>query len=175
MWCARVTDVTVVAVGHLVHEALSVADELASEISIEVFDPRTVYPFDWRGLAASVGRTGRLVVIDDTNRFCGFGAEIVSTAAEELTTHRTAPAGHPARGRGTAVRPGAGPRGPAAQGPTRGGGAGRVHSEREAFLTTARPAAAAPGVSARRTGDRVRTAADLQFAYWQSPRGTYAP
>ncbi|MFJ2766426.1 alpha-ketoacid dehydrogenase subunit beta [Streptomyces sp. NPDC087300] len=78
-------DVTVVAVGHLVQEAVSVADELAPDLSVEVFDPRTIYPFDWAGLAASVGRTGRLVVIDDTNRFCGFAAEVVSTAAEELT------------------------------------------------------------------------------------------
>ncbi|MEU1329425.1 transketolase C-terminal domain-containing protein [Streptomyces sp. NPDC005865] len=44
-----------------------------------------MYPFDWAGLAASVGRTGRLVVIDDINRFCGFAAEVVRTAAEELT------------------------------------------------------------------------------------------
>ncbi len=78
------TDVTVVAIGHLVKEALSVADELADEVSIEVFDPRTVYPFDWDTLAESVNRTGRLVVIDDSNRSCGIGAEVLATAAEEL-------------------------------------------------------------------------------------------
>jgi pyruvate dehydrogenase E1 component beta subunit len=80
----RGTDVTVVAVGHLVYEALTVASELAGEISVEVFDPRTVYPFDWDALADSVNRTGRLVVVDDSNRFCGFGAEIAATAAEEM-------------------------------------------------------------------------------------------
>jgi acetoin:2,6-dichlorophenolindophenol oxidoreductase subunit beta len=80
----RGRDVTVVALGHLVTEALKVAGELADEISVEVFDPRTVYPFDWAMLAESVDRTGRLVVIDDSNRFCGFGAEVVATAAEEL-------------------------------------------------------------------------------------------
>jgi acetoin:2,6-dichlorophenolindophenol oxidoreductase subunit beta len=78
------TDVTVVAVGHLVHEAVAVADELAGEISVEVFDPRTVYPFDWEGLAASVGKTGRLVVIDDSNRSCGLGAEVIATVCEEM-------------------------------------------------------------------------------------------
>jgi pyruvate dehydrogenase E1 component beta subunit len=79
------TDVTVVAVGHLVHEALAVADELASVgIDIEVFDPRTIYPFDWDGLARSLERTGRLVVFDDANRSCGMAAEIVATAAEEM-------------------------------------------------------------------------------------------
>ena len=35
------------------------------------FDPRTLYPFDWDGLAASLKKTGRLVVMDDSNRFCG--------------------------------------------------------------------------------------------------------
>lgn len=78
------TDVTVVAVGHLVHDAIAVADELAGEISVEVFDPRTLYPFDWPALAASLERTGRLVVIDDSNRSCGIGAEILATAAEEM-------------------------------------------------------------------------------------------
>jgi acetoin:2,6-dichlorophenolindophenol oxidoreductase subunit beta len=77
-------DVTVVAVGHLVHDALAVADELAGEVSVEVFDPRTLYPFDWDALAASLERTGRLVVIDDSNRSCGMSAEILATAAEEM-------------------------------------------------------------------------------------------
>lgn len=78
------TDVTVVAVGHLVHDALAVAEELAGEVSVEVFDPRTVYPFDWAALAASLERTGRLVVVDDSNRSCGIGAEVLATAAEEM-------------------------------------------------------------------------------------------
>jgi acetoin:2,6-dichlorophenolindophenol oxidoreductase subunit beta len=83
------TDVTVVAVGHLVEDALAVAEELADTISVEVFDPRTLYPFDWAGLAASLDRTGRLVVIDDSNRTCGIGGEILATAAEEM--HLVAP------------------------------------------------------------------------------------
>jgi pyruvate/2-oxoglutarate/acetoin dehydrogenase E1 component len=78
------SDVTVVAVGHLVHDALAVADELADTISVEVFDPRTLYPFDWAALAESLDRTGRLVVIDDSNRTCGIGGEILATAAEEM-------------------------------------------------------------------------------------------
>jgi acetoin:2,6-dichlorophenolindophenol oxidoreductase subunit beta len=64
------TDVTLLATGHLVHEALAVADALSGEVSIEVFDPRTLYP-------------GRLVVLDDSNRFCGLGAEIMATVVEE--------------------------------------------------------------------------------------------
>ena len=78
------TDVTVVAVGHLVHGALHVAEALAPEVSVEVFDPRTLYPFDWELLSRSVARTGSLVVYDDSNRSAGLAAEIVATAAEEM-------------------------------------------------------------------------------------------
>lgn len=78
------TDVTVVAIGHLVHDALAVAEDLAGEVSVEVFDPRTVFPFDWAALAASVAKTGRLVVVDDANRTCGLAGEILATAAEEM-------------------------------------------------------------------------------------------
>ena len=77
-------DATVVAVGHLVHEALSVAEELSERCSLEIFDPRTLHPFDWPLLAESVAKTGRLVVYDDSNRSCGLAAEVVATAAEEM-------------------------------------------------------------------------------------------
>lgn len=75
-------DVTVVAVGHLVHDALAVAAELEDEISVEVFDPRSILPFDWERLYESVEKTGRLVVYDDTNRTCGLAGEIVASVAE---------------------------------------------------------------------------------------------
>jgi acetoin:2,6-dichlorophenolindophenol oxidoreductase subunit beta len=78
------SDVTVVAVGHLVHQAVAVAEQLAGEVSVEVFDPRTLWPFDWDGLAASLEKTGRLVVVDDASRFAGIGGEIVATAVERL-------------------------------------------------------------------------------------------
>lgn len=78
-------DVTLVALGHLVQLALSVADELASGgISVEVFDPRTIYPFDWELLCESVSRTRRLVVVDDTSRTCGLGGEIIATVVEQV-------------------------------------------------------------------------------------------
>lgn len=77
-------DVTVVTVGQLVHDAIAVADELAGEVSVEVFDPRTIYPFDWAALAESLQRTGRLVVFDDGNRFAGLGAEVLATATEQM-------------------------------------------------------------------------------------------
>ncbi len=77
-------DVTVVALGHLVYDAIAVADQLAGEVSVEVFDPRSLWPFDWEGLAASVRKTGRLVVFEDASRFAGMSGEIAATAAEEM-------------------------------------------------------------------------------------------
>ncbi|RKN40608.1 alpha-ketoacid dehydrogenase subunit beta [Micromonospora endolithica] len=77
-------DVTVVAVGHLVHDALAVAEDIADQVSVEVFDPRTLYPFDWDGLWESVSRTGRLVVVDDSNRACGIGAEVIAGVVERV-------------------------------------------------------------------------------------------
>lgn len=78
------SDVTVVAIGHLVYDALAVAEQLADQVSIEVLDPRTLFPFDWDALATSLAKTGRLVVADDSNRTCGMAAEILATAAEEM-------------------------------------------------------------------------------------------
>ncbi|MDP9224901.1 MAG: alpha-ketoacid dehydrogenase subunit beta, partial [Actinomycetota bacterium] len=78
------SDVTVVAVGHLVHQALDAASELADEVSVEVLDPRCIHPFDWKLLAESLAKTGRLVVYDDSSRTAGFAAEITATAAEEM-------------------------------------------------------------------------------------------
>ena len=79
------TDVTVVATGHLVPQALKMATELEADgISAEIWDPRTLLPLDRDGLRKSVEKTGLLVIFDDSNRFCGFAAEIAAFAAEEL-------------------------------------------------------------------------------------------
>lgn len=78
-------DVTVLAVGPLVQEALKVAQRLEAEgISVEVLDPRSLLPFDHELLASSIRKTGRLVVFDDSNRTCGFAAEVAAFASENL-------------------------------------------------------------------------------------------
>ena len=51
---------------------------------MEVLDARSVHPFDWPALSRSLERTGRLVVVDDSDRSCGFAAEVMATAAEEM-------------------------------------------------------------------------------------------
>jgi acetoin:2,6-dichlorophenolindophenol oxidoreductase subunit beta len=76
-------DVTVVALGSLVQKALDIAEELnAEDVSVEVIDPRTLVPFDWEAVVASVRKTRRLVVADPARRTCGAAAEIAAGVAE---------------------------------------------------------------------------------------------
>ncbi len=77
-------DVTVIATSYVVHAALAAAETLAKEgIEVEVVDPRTIVPLDRDTILASVGRTGRLVVVDETNLSCGIASEFSAIVAEE--------------------------------------------------------------------------------------------
>ncbi len=72
-------DVTVVATGRLVHEALKAAEEAESDgISVEVVDPRTLLPLDEEAIVASVRKTTRCVVAHEAVVRMGFGAEIAA-------------------------------------------------------------------------------------------------
>jgi pyruvate dehydrogenase E1 component beta subunit len=85
-------DVTVVAWSKMVHEALRAAEQLAAEgIEAEVFDPRTLDPFDWEALFASVARTRRCVVAEEGWGTVGVGAEISARIQEALFYDLAAP------------------------------------------------------------------------------------
>jgi acetoin:2,6-dichlorophenolindophenol oxidoreductase subunit beta len=72
-------DVTVIATGRLVHEALAAAVEAEKEgISVEVLDPRTLQPLDEGALIDSVKKTTRCVVAHEAITRMGFGAEVAS-------------------------------------------------------------------------------------------------
>src|SRR5437773_3808744 len=72
-------DVTVIATGRLVHEALSAAAEAEQEgVSVEVVDPRTLQPLDEDALVASVKKTNRCVVAHEAVTRWGFGAEVAA-------------------------------------------------------------------------------------------------
>src|SRR5258708_10509425 len=72
-------DVTVVATGRLVHEALKAAEEAESEgVSVEVVDPRTLMPLDEETIVASVKKTNRCVVAHEAVVRMGFGAEVAA-------------------------------------------------------------------------------------------------
>jgi pyruvate dehydrogenase E1 component beta subunit len=72
-------DVTVVATGRLVHEALKAAEEAENEgISVEVVDPRTLLPLDEETIVASVRKTTRCVTAHEAVTRGGFGAELAA-------------------------------------------------------------------------------------------------
>ena len=77
-------DMTIVAHSAMVHEALAVAEELASErFEIEVVDLRSVKPLDTDTVMASVARTGRLLCVGESWPWGGVTAEVVSRVASE--------------------------------------------------------------------------------------------
>lgn len=79
----RGRDVTVVALSLMVQLALRAAAILAAEgIEVEVLDPRTLAPFDEEAVLASVARTGRLVVVDETPLQGGVASGIAGMVAE---------------------------------------------------------------------------------------------
>lgn len=81
------SDVTVVALAWLVHEALAAAETLAKEgISVEVVDPRTLVPMDAETIRGSVRKTGRLVIADEAGPTAGASAEIAALATEDPAT-----------------------------------------------------------------------------------------
>ncbi|MGH2851219.1 MAG: alpha-ketoacid dehydrogenase subunit alpha/beta [Solirubrobacteraceae bacterium] len=85
-------DATLVATSYAVCQALAAADLLAAEgIEVEVIDPRTLVPLDAESILASVARTGRAVVVDETHRSCGVASEIAAIIVEEAFESLRAP------------------------------------------------------------------------------------
>jgi pyruvate dehydrogenase E1 component beta subunit len=77
------SDVTVVAWGAVVPQALEAAELLEAEgVAAEVIDPRTLSPMDWDTLVGSVEKTGRLVVAHEAPRTGGPGGELVASLVE---------------------------------------------------------------------------------------------
>jgi acetoin:2,6-dichlorophenolindophenol oxidoreductase subunit beta len=85
-------DVTVVATGRLVNDALEAAEEAESEgISVEVVDPRTLLPLDEDAIVASVRKTTRCVVAHEAVVRMGFGAEIAAVVQHGAFDYLDAP------------------------------------------------------------------------------------
>jgi pyruvate/2-oxoglutarate/acetoin dehydrogenase E1 component len=85
-------DVTVVATGRLVHEALGAAEEAGEQgVSVEVVDPRTLQPLDEQTIVDSVKKTNRAVVAHEAVTKMGYGAEVASVIQHQAFDWLDAP------------------------------------------------------------------------------------
>ncbi len=85
-------DVTVVTYGAMLYECLDAAEKAAAEgVECEVVDLRTLWPVDVDTVVRSVEKTGRIVIVHEAPKTCGFGAEIVSLLCEKAFYHLQAP------------------------------------------------------------------------------------
>ena len=85
-------DVSIVTYGAMVHRALEAAQALEGEgISAEVVDLRSVVPLDEETVLRSIEKTSRAVVLSESYRSVGIGAEVASTIAEKAFEHLDAP------------------------------------------------------------------------------------
>jgi 2-oxoisovalerate dehydrogenase E1 component len=86
-------DITVVTYGAMVPRALRAAQQASSQLGLEVelIDLRTLSPYDWEAIAASVEKTGRVIVAHEDMLSWGYGAEIAARIADELFDYLDAP------------------------------------------------------------------------------------
>lgn len=85
-------NVTIIAYGAMLYEALDAAGKAADQgVECDVIDLRTLWPVDITTIVDSVKKTGRLVVVHEAPRTCGFGAEIVSLLVERAFYYLQAP------------------------------------------------------------------------------------
>lgn len=85
-------DVTIFAYGAMFHVALEAAELAAAKgINVEVVDLRTLMPFDIDAILSSVKKTGRVVILHEACKTCGFGAEIAAQIAERALLQLEAP------------------------------------------------------------------------------------
>jgi 2-oxoisovalerate dehydrogenase E1 component len=86
------TDVSVITYGALVHRAEVAAAQLAREgFSTEIIDLRSLSPYDWEAIAATVRKTNRVIVAYEDTLSWGFGAEIAARIADQLFGDLDAP------------------------------------------------------------------------------------
>ncbi len=87
------TDLSIITYGALVQRSLVAAKQAEQQqgINVEVIDLRTLSPYDWEAIAASVKKTNKLIVAHEDTRTHGFGAEIAARVSEELFEYLDAP------------------------------------------------------------------------------------
>jgi acetoin:2,6-dichlorophenolindophenol oxidoreductase subunit beta len=87
-------DVTIVALGKMVHHATTAAQTLAKEgISAEIIDPRTTSPLDLETIVESAAKCRRMIVVDESAARCGFAHDVAANAQTQLHGMLLAPIG----------------------------------------------------------------------------------
>lgn len=85
-------DLTIIATGAMVHQALAAADILGNEgVKVEVLDPRTLLPLDRESIMRSVKKTGRVIIVHEAPTIGGIGGEIAAIIADEAFYSLDAP------------------------------------------------------------------------------------
>ncbi|HKZ03179.1 MAG TPA: dehydrogenase E1 component subunit alpha/beta [Pyrinomonadaceae bacterium] len=85
-------DLSIITYGALVQRSLVAAKQAEQQgISVEVIDLRSLVPFDWKAVSASVRKTSRVIVAHEDSLSFGFGAELAARIADELFEHLDAP------------------------------------------------------------------------------------
>lgn len=86
------SDVTVVSWGAMLYESVAAAEQAQVQgVSTEVIDLRTLWPVDANTVVESVKKTGRLVIVHEAAKACGFGAELIAQICEKAFYHLQAP------------------------------------------------------------------------------------
>src|SRR5256886_8587822 len=86
------TDLSIITYGALVQRSIVAARQAEQQgISVEIIDLRTVNPYDWNAIAASVKKTSRVIVAHEDSMSWGYGAEIAARISSELFEHLDAP------------------------------------------------------------------------------------
>ena len=90
-------NLTIITYGALVQKSLQAAAQIeqkrGGEVSIEVIDLRSLAPYDWEAIAASVEKTGRVMIAHEDTISWGYGAEIAARIADQLFWSLDAPVG----------------------------------------------------------------------------------
>lgn len=85
-------DATIVARSMMVPVAMQAAEKLAQDgVEVEVIDPRTIRPLDTETIIASVKKTNRVVIVEESHAFCGVAAELSAQINEQAFDYLDAP------------------------------------------------------------------------------------
>ena len=84
------TDLTIVTYGALVERSRRAA-KMHPELSVEILDLRTLSPYDWDAISASIKRTNKVIVAYEDNMSWGYGTEIATRIADELFEYLDGP------------------------------------------------------------------------------------